>query len=74
MKWSTGRITAFHPGSDGIVRVATLRTGSGEIKRAANRLCVLPIEGSINVVYLFESSASKAGNVLMITVSFSLTY
>lgn len=39
-----GRIIAVHPGTDGIVRVATLKTFLGSIKRAVSRLCVLPIE------------------------------
>lgn len=45
LKWLLGRVTAVHPGDDGIARSATIRTAAGEIKRAACRLCVLPIEG-----------------------------
>lgn len=44
MSWPLGRITTVHPGSDGVVRAAVVRTARGEAKRHANRLCVLPIE------------------------------
>lgn len=44
LKWRMGRILEIHPGTDGVVRVATVKTNSGEVKRAVTRLCVLPIE------------------------------
>ncbi|XP_054279078.1 uncharacterized protein LOC128997464 [Macrosteles quadrilineatus] len=44
MKWVTGRVTEVHPGDDGRVRVATVKTTTGVYKRAVNRLCVLPLE------------------------------
>nr|XP_023029451.1 uncharacterized protein LOC111517507 [Leptinotarsa decemlineata] len=40
--WSIGRITAIHPGEDGIVRVMTLKTKSGECKRCTKTFCPLP--------------------------------
>lgn len=43
LKWTTARVVAVHPGNDGRIRVATIRTHSGNYKRAVNRLCVLPI-------------------------------
>ncbi|XP_060836320.1 uncharacterized protein LOC132918983 [Rhopalosiphum padi] len=44
-KWRLGRVMQVHPGKDGIVRVATLRLGSGaEIKRPTVKLCALPTE------------------------------
>lgn len=39
-RWALGRISALHPGDDGIARAATVR--SGEIRRATNQLCPLP--------------------------------
>ncbi|KYN21881.1 hypothetical protein ALC57_05735, partial [Trachymyrmex cornetzi] len=42
--WSLGRISALHPGEDGISRVATIKTTSGEVKRATKLLCPLPME------------------------------
>lgn len=44
-RWKLGRVTKVHPGSDGVIRVVTVRTASGsEIKRPTLKLCVLPTE------------------------------
>ncbi|XP_031330987.1 uncharacterized protein LOC116161684 [Photinus pyralis] len=42
--WPLGRVVELHPGSDGTTRVVTVRTGSGLVKRAVAKLCVLPID------------------------------
>lgn len=42
-RWLYGRVIAVHPGSDQIVRVVTLKTKSGLIKRPTCKLCILPI-------------------------------
>lgn len=44
LRWSMGRVQEVHPGTDGVVRVVTLRTKGGLCKRAVRNLCVLPIE------------------------------
>lgn len=44
MKWSLGRITKVYPGTDGVTRVADLKTSRGIVRRAFNRICPLPIE------------------------------
>lgn len=43
-QWALGRVIATNPGEDGIVRAATVKTKSGELKRAVKCLCPLPIE------------------------------
>jgi len=44
-RWKLGRIIKVHPGSDGVIRVATVRTANGsEMKRPTVKLCVLPTE------------------------------
>lgn len=43
-QWRLGRIVQIHPGSDNIVRVVTVRTSTGEVKRAIGKIAVLPIE------------------------------
>ncbi|XP_062534977.1 uncharacterized protein LOC134204168 [Armigeres subalbatus] len=43
-QWKMGRITQIHPGSDNIVRVVTVRTANGEVKRAVSKIAVLPVE------------------------------
>lgn len=44
MKWTLGRIDEVHPGKDGIVRVATVRTVNGSYMRPINKLCRLPLD------------------------------
>lgn len=41
LHWDLGRIVELHNGSDGIPRVATIRTSKGLVKRALVKLCVL---------------------------------
>jgi hypothetical protein len=43
-KWRLGRVIALHPGQDGNIRVATIKTMIGEIKRSVTKLCVLPTQ------------------------------
>jgi len=40
--WKLGRITEVHPGQDGVVRVATVRTSTGLLKHPTVKLCPLP--------------------------------
>uniref|UniRef100_V5GSG3 DUF5641 domain-containing protein n=1 Tax=Anoplophora glabripennis TaxID=217634 RepID=V5GSG3_ANOGL len=42
--WPLGRITELHPGKDGVVRVVSVKTLDGVVKRAVTKVCVLPIE------------------------------
>ncbi|XP_059054378.1 uncharacterized protein LOC131848506 [Achroia grisella] len=42
-RWLLGRVTTLYPGSDGVTRVADVRTAAGTLRRAFNRLCPLPI-------------------------------
>lgn len=41
-QWRIGRIVATHPGQDGVVRVVTVRTTTGEYRRAVSKVCFLP--------------------------------
>lgn len=41
LKWRLGRIEALQRGNDDVSRVADVRTASGTIRRAVNRLCPL---------------------------------
>lgn len=43
MNWPLARITATHPGDDGIVRAVTVRHKNGETKRAITKICRLPV-------------------------------
>lgn len=42
LQWRIGRIEKIHPGSDGISRVATLKTTQGSLQRPLIKLCPLP--------------------------------
>lgn len=44
LKWRLGRIITVHPGTDGIVRVATVRTACGNLKRPLTKLAALPTQ------------------------------
>ncbi|KAJ8957412.1 hypothetical protein NQ318_004892, partial [Aromia moschata] len=44
MRWKLGRVEAIHAGRDGVVRVATLKTNSGFIKRSFAKICPLPVD------------------------------
>jgi hypothetical protein len=44
LSWKLDRVIELHPGDDGVTRVVTVRTNQGDFKRAARRLCVLPLE------------------------------
>ncbi|XP_063831773.1 uncharacterized protein LOC135080978 [Ostrinia nubilalis] len=42
-KWALGRIMSLHPGKDGHVRVVTLKTKNGLMKRPISKISLLPI-------------------------------
>lgn len=42
--WPLGRVLEVHPGTDGLIRVVTLKTLSGILKRPIHKLSPLPIE------------------------------
>ncbi|XP_055623360.1 uncharacterized protein LOC129766789 [Toxorhynchites rutilus septentrionalis] len=45
LRWSVGRITAVHPGADGLVRVVTIKLASGAVfDQPIVKICLLPID------------------------------
>lgn len=44
LRWITGRVIELHPGSDGIIRVVTVKTAHSTFKRSVTKLCILPID------------------------------
>lgn len=48
--WRLGRVIELHPGASGVV---TGRCAKGVIKRAANRVCILPVQPKCSNIYLF---------------------
>lgn len=51
MHWQLAIIEATHPGQDGLVRVATVRTSNGSFKRPISKLCPLPVVHDYDVWY-----------------------
>ncbi|KAL0883539.1 hypothetical protein ABMA27_015693 [Loxostege sticticalis] len=47
-KWALGRVLEIHPGSDGLVRVVTIKTKGGLLKRPITKISVLPINQEQN--------------------------
>lgn len=43
IRWKMGRIIKLHPGEDGVTRVVTVKTATGELKRPVEKICILPI-------------------------------
>lgn len=46
--WPLGRVIDVHPGSDGLIRVATVKTQFSMLKRPIAKLTLVPINDSIN--------------------------
>lgn len=44
LQWHMGRVAEIYPGEDVLVRVATVRTTTGTLKRAVKKLCPPPID------------------------------
>ncbi|XP_075977359.1 uncharacterized protein LOC142977365 [Anticarsia gemmatalis] len=47
-KWAMGRVQELHPGTDGYVRVTTVKTQNGTIKRPIVKLSPLPLQTEIS--------------------------
>lgn len=44
LQWKVGRIVEMHPGADGVLRVVSIKTTTGQLKRSLGKICVLPID------------------------------
>lgn len=45
-KWAMGSVTEVHPGHDGLVRVVSLKTKNGFMKRPVAKLSILPLQST----------------------------
>ena len=43
LQWPLGRIYEVYPGKDGVIRVVSIKTARGIVKRAITKICILPI-------------------------------
>lgn len=48
LKWKLGRVIEIHAGSDGNIRVVTVKTQDGQYQRAISKICVLPIRDNLD--------------------------
>lgn len=44
LSWPMGRIVQLHPSDDGNVRVVSVKTSNGIVRRAVTKICLLPTE------------------------------
>ena len=44
LRWRLGRVAEVHPGHDGIVRVVSVKTSTGVVKRAVTKVRIIPSE------------------------------
>nr|XP_049701803.1 uncharacterized protein LOC126055663 [Helicoverpa armigera] len=42
LQWRLGRVTHLYPGTDGVSRVADVMSSRGTVRRAVNKMCILP--------------------------------
>lgn len=42
LQWPMGRVERLHPGPDNVVRVVSLKTSTGSLKRPVSKVCPLP--------------------------------
>lgn len=68
-KWALGRVIELHPGKDGLVRVVSLKTKAGIIKRPVVKLSILPTDSQETPAQsqqtqenTTETSKSKSGS------------
>ncbi|XP_060831683.1 uncharacterized protein LOC132915932 [Bombus pascuorum] len=57
MQWPLGRIIKVHPGADGIIRTATVRTATNSIDRSIKRMVPLPSRSTPDDSNLISSNA-----------------
>lgn len=44
LRWQLGGICELHPGVDGLIRVVSVKTNAGVLKRSLPRVCILPLD------------------------------
>lgn len=62
LKWPLGRVESIHRGADHHVRVVTVRTAAGSVKRAITKVCLLPMDNDQTAEKL-EAGTSKAAGL-----------
>ncbi|KAJ8970134.1 hypothetical protein NQ317_000099 [Molorchus minor] len=42
--WKLERVTDAHPGQDGVIKVVSVKTCNGVVRRAVNKVCMIPLD------------------------------
>ncbi|XP_045498277.1 uncharacterized protein LOC123696249 [Colias croceus] len=71
-KWALGRVIELHPGSDGYVRVVSVKTKTGIIKRPIIKLSILPVNTEETNQQNHTSSSSPAITAFQLKHSYTL--
>lgn len=58
-RWALGRVVELHPGTDGNVRVVTLKTKKGQQKRPIVKLSPLPLRHNLQTTEVTEDGINK---------------
>lgn len=64
-KWALGRVTEVHPGQDDLVRVVTLKTQDGTLKRPINKIVKLPVTKQTNLLEQTDSNSKHKKDLTM---------
>ncbi|KAJ8963192.1 hypothetical protein NQ318_018658 [Aromia moschata] len=59
LHWRVGRVLETHPGSDNVVRVVTLKTALGTLKRPVVKLCPLPILFKLKILRILGGGTTE---------------
>lgn len=68
LKWIMGRVIETHPGSDGLIRVCSVKTQNGIFKRPVVKLAPLPIEEHENlheIIHLNDSQTNRFNQTII---------
>ncbi|XP_045463813.1 uncharacterized protein LOC123673371 [Harmonia axyridis] len=69
--WKMARVVECFPGTDGVIRVVSVRLSDGNVlKRPVNKLCPLPTEGDFNINFL--ESNKNSNEILELFESYGL--
>ncbi|XP_065076502.1 uncharacterized protein LOC135700039 [Ochlerotatus camptorhynchus] len=63
LQWRLGRIIQTHPGADGLIRVVTIRTSNGEVKRFVSKIVILPVEDNVSVDSSIDTTCQRGEDV-----------